>query len=79
MSSSPARNARSRFAEIVSAEDERVNLAEAALMIAAEEYPRLGVEDYLENLDLFGDIARNQAADASDAMDLISAVNATLF
>ena len=79
MSSSPARNARSRFAEIVSVEDERVNLAEAALVIAAEEYPRLDVEGYLEKLDLLGDIARDQAADTRDAMDFISAVNATLF
>jgi len=78
MTTSPARNARSRFAEIVSA-DERVNLAEAALVIAAEEYPRLDVEGYLEKLDLFGDIARNQAANARDAMDFISAINTTLF
>jgi len=78
MTTSPARNARSRFAEIVSA-DERVNLAEAALVIAAEEYPRLDVEAYLEKLDLFGDIARNQAANARDAMDFISAINTTLF
>jgi regulator of sirC expression with transglutaminase-like and TPR domain len=56
-----------------------VNLAEAALLIAAEEYPRLHVEAYLEKLDLFGDIAREQAAEARDAIDMISALNATLF
>lgn len=60
-------------------EDQRVNLAEAALVIAAEEYPRLDVEGYLEKLDLFGDIVRDQAADARDAMDFISAINAALF
>lgn len=79
MSSRPAKNARSRFAEIVSRDDEQVNLAEAALLIAAEEYPRLHVEAYLEKLDLLGDIAREQAAEARDAIDLISALNATLF
>jgi regulator of sirC expression with transglutaminase-like and TPR domain len=79
VSSRPAKNARSRFAEIVSRDDEQVNLAEAALLIAAEEYPRLHVEAYLEKLDLFGDIAREQAAEARDAIDLISALNATLF
>ncbi len=79
MSSRQAKNARSRFGEIVSREDEQVNLAEAALLIAAEEYPRLHVEAYLEKLDSFGDIARERAADAHDAIDLISALNATLF
>jgi regulator of sirC expression with transglutaminase-like and TPR domain len=79
VSSRPAKNPRSRFAEIVSRDDERVNLAEAALLIAAEEYPRLHVEAYLEKLDLFGDIAREQAAEARDAIDMISALNATLF
>ena len=64
---------------MVSSEDEQVNLAEAALLIAAEEYPRLDVEVYLDKLDLFGDIARDQAAQARDAMDFISALNATLF
>jgi len=79
VSSRQAKNARSRFGEIVSREDEQVNLAEAALLIAAEEYPRLHVEAYLEKLDSFGDIARERAADAHDAIDLISALNATLF
>jgi regulator of sirC expression with transglutaminase-like and TPR domain len=79
VSSRPAKNARSRFAEIVSGEDEQVNLAEAALLIAAEEYPRLHVEAYLEKLDLFGDIAREQAAEARDAINVISALNATAF
>jgi regulator of sirC expression with transglutaminase-like and TPR domain len=79
VSSRPAKTARSRFAEIVSREDEQINLAEAALLIAAEEYPRLVVEVSLEKLDLFGDIAREQAAEARDAIDIISALNSTLF
>lgn len=79
MSSRPAKTVRSRFAEIVSREDEQISLAEAALLIAAEEYPRLVVEASLEKLDLFGDIAREQAAEARDAVDIISALNATLF
>lgn len=79
MSSHPAKSARSRFAAVVLREDEQINLAEAALLIAAEEYPRLDVEDYLEKLDGFGDVAREQAADARDAIDLITALNASLF
>lgn len=64
---------------MVSRDDEQVNLAEAALLIAAEEYPRLDVEAYLEKLDLFGDLARDRAEDASDTIGMITALNATLF
>lgn len=79
MSSDSAKNIRGRFAEIVSREDDAINLAEAALLIAAEEYPRLDVELYLERLDYFADLAREQAIDARGAIDVITALNATLF
>ncbi len=79
MSSGPAKNTRSRFAEIVSREDDEINLAEAALFIASEEYPRLDVELYLERLNYFGDLVRERAADSRDAIDVIVALNATLF
>lgn len=74
-----AKNARSRFAELVSLDDEQINLAEATLLIAAEEYTRLNIVDDLEKLDRFGDLARERAAGARDANDVISALNATLF
>lgn len=64
---------------MVSRDDEHIDLAEAALLIAAEEYPRLDVETYLDKLDHFGDLAREQAAGSHDAVDLISALNSTLF
>jgi len=79
MSSGSAKNVRSRFAEIVSREDAAINLAEAALLIAAEEYPRLDVELYLERLDYFADLARERAAESVNAIDVITALNATLF
>jgi regulator of sirC expression with transglutaminase-like and TPR domain len=79
MSSDPPKNVRSRFAEIVSREDAAINLAEAALCIAAEEYPRLDVEIYLERLDSFADLARERVAESVTAIDLITALNATLF
>ncbi|HKP86555.1 MAG TPA: tetratricopeptide repeat protein [Blastocatellia bacterium] len=79
MSSHQTSNARSRFAEVVSREDGEINLAEAALLIAAEEYPRLDITVYLEKLDIIGDIARERASRAIDVSDTISALNATLF
>ena len=78
MSSHPPTNARSRFAEIVSLDDERINLAEAVLLIASEEYPRLDVELYLERLDHFADHARERTY-SLDAIEVITALNATLF
>lgn len=68
-----------RFAEIVSQTDELIDLAEAALLIAVEEYPRLDVAFYLEKLDRFADRARDQAAAAGDTREMISALNTTLF
>ena len=79
MSSQPAKDARARFAAIVSRDDDAIDLAEAALLIAAEEYPRLDVQTYLEKLDHFGDLAREEAIGSNDTVDLISALNSTLF
>ena len=64
---------------MVSRDDEQIDIAEAALLIAAEEYPRLDVETYLDKLDHFGDLAREQAAGSHGAVDLITALNSTLF
>lgn len=79
MSSNPTKSARRRFAEIVSRDDDEIALAEAALLIAAEEYQSLDVPFYLGRLDYFGDLAREQAADARDAIGVITALNVTLF
>ena len=64
---------------MASREDEEINIAEAALLIAAEEYPRLDVELYIEKLDSFGEAAAERAIGARTPLDLIAAVNATLF
>jgi len=42
---------RDRFAELVGGSDETINLAEAALLIAAESYPGLDVSRYVTALD----------------------------
>jgi len=70
---------RDRFLELVSRQDEEINLAEAALLIAAEEYPRIDVESYLDRLDQFGDLVREQAADAQTPLEIITSLNTALF
>jgi regulator of sirC expression with transglutaminase-like and TPR domain len=79
MSKQRASSARGLFTEIVSRRDEEINLAEAALLIAAEEYPRLDVALYLDKLDRIGDMARDRARDALDSLDQLSALNSVLF
>jgi regulator of sirC expression with transglutaminase-like and TPR domain len=79
MPSNAVSNVRSRFAELVSRDDPEISLAEAALLIAAEEYPRLDVGLYLERLDYFADLTRERAADSRNPYDSITALNVTLF
>src|SRR5215467_1314285 len=79
MSASPTIKARDRFAELVSRDDEQINLAEAALLIAAEEYPRIDVELYLDRLDQFGDLVREEARDGETPPEIITSLNTVLF
>jgi regulator of sirC expression with transglutaminase-like and TPR domain len=79
MSKQPFNDARARFTAIVWRNDSEINLAEAALLIAAEEYPRLDVDLYLEKLENFGDRARQRVASATTPAAMITSINATLF
>jgi regulator of sirC expression with transglutaminase-like and TPR domain len=63
----------------VSVDDERIDLAEAALLIAAEEYPALDVNLYLERFDLIANSARDRITADADPEQQISALNFTLF
>src|SRR5215210_2061432 len=60
-------------------DDEQINLAEAALLIAAEEYPSLDLSPYLEKIDRIGDLVRERASQAHNSLDVLSAINTTLF
>lgn len=68
-----------RFGQIVSGPDEAINLAEAALLIAAEEYRDLDIAAYLTRLDeMAATLKRRLRADISPA-DTIIALNRFLF
>jgi regulator of sirC expression with transglutaminase-like and TPR domain len=68
-----------RFWQIVSGPDEEINLAEAALLIASEEYRDLDIAAYLARLDEMGvTLKRRLRADISPA-DTIVALNRFLF
>lgn len=72
-------SARERFKEVISLDDEQINLAEAALLIAAEEYPSLDLPLYLEKIDRIGDQVRERAAYARNSLDILSTISTTLF
>jgi len=79
MSSISPSTIRDRFAEIISVEDHEIDLAQAALLIAAEEYPRLDVDLYLERLDALADRVRENVANPLKAVGVIDSLNKTLF
>jgi regulator of sirC expression with transglutaminase-like and TPR domain len=56
--------ARSRFAQLMARSEARLSLAEAALFIAAAEYPDLDVPGYLARLDDLGAQARERLREA---------------
>ena len=63
----------------MSGDDKQIDLAEAALLIAAEEYPSLDVDLYLGRLNLIANSVRDRITDDDDAEQVISALNFTLF
>ena len=73
-----ASEATKRLAAIVGREGGRVPLAEAALWIAAEEYPELDVEVYLDRLDELAEAARQRIA-AYPPAESIAGFNQFLF
>ena len=51
------------FAHIAARPDAELDLAQASLLIAEDEYPGLDVAQYIERLDAFGAQARERLAD----------------
>jgi regulator of sirC expression with transglutaminase-like and TPR domain len=73
----PESDARARFQALLSAED--VPLAEAALAVAAEEYPSLDPEKYLARLDQIAARVRVHAPAPMRAGTILMAVRTVLF
>jgi len=65
-------NPRERFGEIAARPDAAIDLAEAALWIAAEEYADLDVARYLARLDSLADAAAPEVAQGGDAVERIA-------
>ena len=73
--------ARSRdtFKELITLPDLGVPLAEAALLMACEEYPQLSISPYLDELDHMADDVRERNSSDAAPMETIEAINHVLF
>jgi regulator of sirC expression with transglutaminase-like and TPR domain len=60
-------------------EDERIDLAKAALTFARIEYPDLDLTSYLRRIDQFGERAGKKITETGDPGESIAAVNEVLF
>ncbi|HET9216512.1 MAG TPA: transglutaminase-like domain-containing protein [Terriglobia bacterium] len=70
---------RRTFQELVNLPDGAVPLAEAALLLACEEYPQLELSPYLDRLDEFAEVVRPKLQPRFSPLDTIDALNEVLF
>jgi regulator of sirC expression with transglutaminase-like and TPR domain len=75
----PTRPCRVDFARLVSRPEESIDLAEAALLIAKEEYPELDVAGYLGRLVSMAAEVQAQVNSVVDPGRMIAALNTYLF
>jgi regulator of sirC expression with transglutaminase-like and TPR domain len=70
---------RERFAELARAAEDRIDLAEGALLIAAESYPDLDIAEYLRRLDALAQEARSFVSAARSGSERVARLNHFLF
>ncbi|HSB80015.1 MAG TPA: tetratricopeptide repeat protein [Candidatus Methylomirabilis sp.] len=75
----PARPCRLAFARLVSRPEETIDLAEAALLIAQEEYPDLDLADYLGRLETMAAEVQARVSTPVVARRMIEVLNTYLF
>src|SRR3989442_15929241 len=74
-------SARSRktFQQLVTLPDSAIPLAEAALIMACEEYPQLELSPYLDLLDRMADAVKQKLSPSDSPLDRVERINAVLF
>jgi len=70
---------RERWDDIVNQPDDSLNLAEAALLIAVDEYPDLDVDNYLQRLDELAESVRSSLSEEAGLEETVVALNHYLF
>jgi regulator of sirC expression with transglutaminase-like and TPR domain len=79
MTTAPAPAPRSRFASVVAQPESEIDLALAALLIAAEEYPQLLPEPYLRRLDVLAERVRDRLDLETAPLVVLQEVSRVLF
>jgi len=72
-------NARARLAALAAGPDDDIDVAEAALLVAQEEYPRLDIGLYLERLDQLAAAARLTVHADMSPVEQVARLNHFLF
>jgi regulator of sirC expression with transglutaminase-like and TPR domain len=75
----PAPTPRSRLATLVAQPEAELDLAKAALLIAAEEYPQLTPEPYLRRLDLLAERVKDRLDDEGAGPVVLQELTRVLF
>jgi len=70
---------RAQFARLLEREESSLDLAEAALVIAQEEYPALDPAPYLRRLDGYAERVTARLSGEEDPMTVVGALNQVLF
>ena len=68
-----------RFATLVRQPDDKINLAQAALIMATDEYPELDVPHYLDELDAMAEQLRPRFDISAPTIDQVSLLNDHVF
>lgn len=71
--------ARRRLGALVARPDDEIDLAEAALLIACEEYPELDIDSYVKRLDIMARSLETRLPRAGDPLRVAQGINDYLF
>src|SRR5437870_213018 len=70
---------RKTFQQLVTLPDAAVPLAEAALIMACEEYPQLELSPYLDMLDQIAGVAQEKTSPSDTPRETVQKINSVLF
>ncbi len=70
---------RQTFEQLITLPDLGIPLAEAALLMACEEYPQLSLRPYIDQLDTMADSVRATLGDDAQPLETIDRINHVLF
>src|SRR5882672_4903965 len=78
-SSEVSTRSRKTFQQLVTLPDSAIPLAEAALILACEEYPQLEISPYLDILANMANIAQQKLRPADSPVETVKKINTVLF